>query len=84
MEKASVVIGFLTQRPRVDIPSYYEPVIVEKTYKGDISRSYRRNQQDYNSTIDSVILNEEFQIFFRYINYVSSHNFKKFLRITHS
>ena len=44
------------------VPSVYEPKIIEKPYVGDVTRNYRRNQQESGKTNKNLSLNNQIDI----------------------
>lgn len=43
-------------------PSVYEPKIVERPYVGDVTRNYRRNQQESGKQNKNLVLNNQIDI----------------------
>lgn len=48
--------------PTETAPDVWRESIVERTYYGDVTRNYMRNQESQNSTIDNVALSNQISI----------------------
>lgn len=58
--KCYVKVGYSI--PTETAPDVVRDVVQERSYSGDVTRNYQRNQEQSNSTVDNVVLSNQISI----------------------